>query len=239
MKLIWPPDSRTPSSFSMSLRSGREAGARSLLPLPCVVPDDDPAAVGAKDGRPGNDVASADTGAGLRSADPESLEDAGSSDHEPGDLQRARGELRTEIVDPAERPTRLGAHLAPRRSLNRIRIPGSIRPTCAPGRRRDPAGAREPSSEGARPHRSARPLPRARARSRPRAMNAARRPSRPRPFQTGGPTRIAVTRGSAVANTLDLEVVDVAAASAFAVDELMIEQTQAEVELPRRAHPCP
>ena len=37
----------------------------------------------------------------------------------------------------------------------------------------------------------------------------------------------------AVAEALELEVVDVAAASAFAVDELMIEQTQAEVELPR------
>ena len=70
-------------------------------------------------------------------------------------------------------------------------------------------------------------------------MNAARRPSQPRPRQTGGPTRIAVTRGSPVAETLELEVVDVAAASAVAVDELMIEETQAEIELLRRAHPCP
>ena len=70
-------------------------------------------------------------------------------------------------------------------------------------------------------------------------MKAASRPSSPRPLQTGGPTRIAVTRGSPVAQALHLEVVDVAAASAFAVDELMVEETQTQVELLRRAHPCP
>ena len=42
---------------------------------------------------------------------PESLEHAGASDHEPGDLQRARCALGAEIVDPAQRLTRLGGHL--------------------------------------------------------------------------------------------------------------------------------
>ena len=73
--------------------------------------------------------------------------------------------------------------------------------------------------------------------SRPRANRAASRPSRPRPRQAGGPMRIATTRGLAVTNPLELEVVDLSAAPALAVQQLVVEDAEPEIDLASSALP--
>src|SRR3954453_4651931 len=113
------------------------------------------------------------------------------------------------------------------------RSPGSARRAAVRGRPRGRAAARRPVSGAAPRRRRTAPRPTAPA---PRARAPARepRPQAPEPSATGPAGAAAHDRLHV--EPVQLEIVHLAAAPAVRVDELVVEDAEAEVDA---AHPCP
>ena len=144
--------------------------------------------------------------------------------------------LGAHVVHVAELPARLGAHFAVEELGESHQAPGiqstsfaarsSPRPSRSSGAVRFSLTTDETSSTSL--HGTCTALPESAAASRPKT---------PRLRHALPPTRISVTSGSPLVEPVELEVVDVAAVAALAVDELMVEHPQAEIDLVTGAHP--